>query len=270
MDLRNRIRRGPHLGDQVHDALREGILTGKFRPGLKMTEREVSESLGVSRTPVREALFRLAQEGLVEPLNQVGFRVLPISVSDVMESYVCRAALEGLAVDLAAERSTIEEFSEVNQIVSEAEEHMRRHKLRGVLELNSKFHSMLVRLARNRRLMSLYEVVNTPIDRYRRLLLTLVSGSERATQEYMKYLSQSMEAHRRIAVTLTKGRREEAARLMREHVLATGRDLAAGLRMADREHIVASGIILDANQAGEAFAAEDDAPRQPLAARRAK
>ncbi|HEY3246915.1 MAG TPA: GntR family transcriptional regulator [bacterium] len=248
LDLKKHIQRRPALSDQVYTALRDAVLSGQLPPNHRTTEREIGERLGVSRTPVREALGRLEQDGLVESLERSGFRILPISISDVLESYVCRAELEALAVSLAARRLGAEGFAEIHQCVVAAQRALTSDTLTEVLNWNSRFHHTVVKLSGNRRLAALYDVANVPIDRYRRLLLTLVKESPRATSEYLRFVKRSLQAHTQIAHSLSEGEHKQAARLMRDHVLATGQDLAAGLRIVDRERIVASGIILDSDE----------------------
>jgi DNA-binding GntR family transcriptional regulator len=248
LDLKKHIQRRPALSDQVYSTLRDAILSGQLPPNHRTTEREIAERLGVSRTPVREALGRLEQDGLVESLERSGFRVLPISISDVLESYVCRAELEALAVSLAARHLDGGGLAEIRDCVAAAQRALTGNKLIEVLSWNSKFHQTILKLSANRRLAALYDAANVPIDRYRRLLLTLVKESPRATREYLHFVKRSLQAHSEISHSLAEGEHEQAARLMRDHVLATGQDLAAGLRIADRERIVASGIILDSDE----------------------
>ena len=98
------------LRDIVFEALREAIIAGQLRPGERLMEVQIADELGVSRTPVREAIRKLELEGFVIMVPRKGAYVSDISIKDITDVFEIRRALEGLAVELAARRMTEDEW----------------------------------------------------------------------------------------------------------------------------------------------------------------
>lgn len=152
------------LADQVYRAVRDRIIAGELEPGDFAREQEISDAMGVSRTPVREALGRLASEGFLERLPHRGFRVPDESaVTRLLEVYPIVAALELLAGQLAFPRATpshLEELREINRKLAAAGE---RGDVDGAIELNGRFHALLSEASGNRRLAALLEDLRTQL-----------------------------------------------------------------------------------------------------------
>jgi DNA-binding GntR family transcriptional regulator len=142
------------LRKQVVAILRDAILTCRLEPGAVLNERELAEQLGVSKTPVREALSLLNHEGLVQILPRQAYVVTPITVRDVHECFDLRLILECAAVELAAARITDAELAQLEAIVSgEA----ASEPVAGTLDRNVDFHSLIARASGNERLTGLIE-----------------------------------------------------------------------------------------------------------------
>ena len=94
----------PSLVDQAYETIRRGILDNVYQPGAQYLEGELAAELGISRTPLREALIRLQNEGLIEIIPRHGMRVSPVSATDMKEIYEVLTALESYAVELVARR----------------------------------------------------------------------------------------------------------------------------------------------------------------------
>ena len=116
------------LEEYVYLKLEEEILGGVHKHGASLTEMSISARLGVSRTPVRSALHRLAEEGLVEISPNRGAMVVGVTVQDLVDTYRIRTRLEGLASAMAAEKATEEERQELIDAVELAEHYMRLYK----------------------------------------------------------------------------------------------------------------------------------------------
>nr|BFE78263.1 hypothetical protein GCM10020093_008640 [Planobispora longispora] len=130
----------------VVDDLRDLILRGRYAPGARLGEVELAETLGVSRTPVREALRRLQAEGLVEVVANRGARVAEHPAGDLETVFELRARIEGLAARQAAAVATAEDADRLHGIAVALREHAERHDLDAVYRLNADFHQGLVRL----------------------------------------------------------------------------------------------------------------------------
>jgi DNA-binding GntR family transcriptional regulator len=143
------------LGDQVYAVLWGQIASRRLRPGDKLSDLHRSQDLGVSRTPVREALHRLAQDGIVRAESRRGFFVTTFSSADVGEVYDIRTALEVLAVRLALPNLVAAEIGSAQQALDEARLRFERGDAGAGeqwLRVDRDFHQLIARTAENRRL----------------------------------------------------------------------------------------------------------------------
>jgi len=134
--------------DQLYDHLRGKIVDGSLSPGSRLVERALT-GLGVSRTPIREALKRLEQDGLVVCLPHRGYRVRTASVDEARRVYELRRALEGLAGELAAERATPDDLTSMAESLATARSLVGAEGSRQLGVHNDTFHSLIVRASRN-------------------------------------------------------------------------------------------------------------------------
>jgi DNA-binding GntR family transcriptional regulator len=135
------------VSDRAVRQLRERILGGEYVPGERLGEVELAEKLGVSRTPVREALRMLAAEGLVDITANKGARVIEYPRRDLDHIFQIRAHVEGLAARAAAETASDADIDRLDQIATELKEHSAAGRLDDVYRLNADYHSTLNGLA---------------------------------------------------------------------------------------------------------------------------
>lgn len=154
------------LADQVYTFLKKGIITGDLQPGERLKELEIAQSLGASRTPVREALSRLEQEGLVQPFPSGGLTVVKLSANDVKEIYGLLRVLETYGIRLAAERATAKQLERLEQLCSRAEQ-LGAQDIDRLIELNGRFHELLIEITAHRRLKELVGQLRTALQPYR-------------------------------------------------------------------------------------------------------
>ena len=138
---------------QVHEELRSAIIQGKIPHGTRLVESRIAEQMGVSRTPVREALSRLVAQGFVKERD--GFRVVADMSVELHEIFSVRKALEGHAAALAAEQATDEELGELERICNTSLEALNSNSTKKRAALNSEFHYSIAKAAHNHRLLSL-------------------------------------------------------------------------------------------------------------------
>jgi DNA-binding GntR family transcriptional regulator len=138
--------------DRIYQALRHEILTLGLVPGRVLVEGALARRFRASKTPVREALACLAQDGLVEILPRRGYLVTAVTVRDLHELFELRAALEGQAAELAAGRITAEELAALERLLVAPETLVERRTLRRFLDRNRRFHLAIARASRNGRL----------------------------------------------------------------------------------------------------------------------
>ena len=131
------------LRGQVFHAIREDILKGRYKENDELRETTLGKELGVSRTPVREALRQLELEGLVKIIPNRGAFVTGISEKDVRDIYMVRSVLEGLCVQMAAEHMTKERIDELEEVLLLAEYYLEKGNMEQLTELDGKFHQIL-------------------------------------------------------------------------------------------------------------------------------
>lgn len=209
--------------------LRQEILSGELAGGTRLFEPPLAERLGISRTPVREALSRLAEEGLLDRAPSGGFAVRSFRFADVVDAIELRGVLEGTAARLAAERGAEpvvltrihKVLAELDEVVAAAPEDI---DIDAYTELNARFHDDLVRLAGS-------EMVLREVDRVNRLPFASPSAflpTSAYSDHFRQSLRSNQETHRSIvnAIEGREGSRAEA--LTREHA----REARANLEFA--------------------------------------
>lgn len=207
--------------EAVRDTMRLAILSGRLTPGMHLVQAELADQLGVSTTPVREALRDLVAEGLVRFDAHRGAVVHELDVAELVEVYEIRKVLEPLAVRLAAERITQQEIEQVSsqQRALEDEADVASWVLG-----NLRFHEMLEQAAGSPRLASLIRTVQNTASLY---VAHSVQVDPRRMQE-------GNTEHRRIITAIAKGDGERAAELLRRHLDSTLRAVLAAQQRAGR------------------------------------
>src|SRR5580765_3652483 len=176
------------LWQRVYDHLRAEILSGRLEPGAELAEVALSEQLGVSRGPLREAIGRLASEGLVTVRPRRGAVVRSLSKEEFLELYQVREALEMLAVRLAVPRLGDEDVAVLEGLVATMAKHAEREEVAEFFEANSAFHVRLVEASGNAKLLELYEQLLAQLGRYRLRSLTLRGNLDRSVAEHAAIL----------------------------------------------------------------------------------
>jgi DNA-binding GntR family transcriptional regulator len=197
------------IRDLVLRKLRDAILSGKFQPGQRLLERELVERMGVSRTPIREALRKLEQEGLVTTIPYKGLVVAEFSEKSAHELYETRAALEGMAVALFTERADDVAIARLETHIENASKALtERASLQRVLAANNAFHDEIVSGCGNSLLQSM--IANL---RHRIVLLRAQSLSQPGR------LPRAVRDHRAILRFIKRRNRDGARKLIERHAI---------------------------------------------------
>lgn len=194
------------VADLAYERIRSLVLSGELAPGTRLGQVELAERLGISRTPVREALRRLGGEGLVEGHSNRGFRVADLGLDAVLRRLEVRAILEPGIARLAAERRT---KSHVEQLHNSIEREQRARGGFAAHDASRDFHVTLARASGNEEMVRVLESLWL-VEVGRRLLSRRTAVSD--------WHSEDVEEHREIAAAVAQGRAEDAGRLMDEHV----------------------------------------------------
>ncbi len=201
--------------ERAYNTLRAGIIEGVYAPGARVTEQEVAATAGVSRTPVREALRRLAAEGLLRFVPHQGAFVTSWSDQDAEDIFELRAMLEGYGARLAAAKATTEEARQLRSLAeAQSKEAIERSPgyLERIADLNSQFHRRLLQVAASARLQA---------------TLATISSAPLVLQTFRDYdgddLSRSAHHHLEIVEAIEAGDSNWAESVMHSHVMAARR-----------------------------------------------
>ncbi len=216
MDAAPRRQGKKSLSERAYNELKRRILDGEIPVGQQYMEQEVAQQLDMSRTPTREALIRLANEGLVEIRPRHGMRIKPVSIDDMREIYDVLTALESSAAGLAAARNlSKEDLSGLQEAVADMDAALAQDDLMAWAKADERFHRLLVELGGNARLQAL---VNTFIDQAHRVrMLTL---------KLRPKPSASNKDHRAVVRAIARGDADKARQIHHEHRERSGRMLA--------------------------------------------
>jgi DNA-binding GntR family transcriptional regulator len=145
-------RRELSLTDRAYAILRMQIITCQMRPGSEVSELELAERLGMSKTPVREALGRLNLEGFVETYPRRGYRITPVTIKDINDLFAVRGVLESKAAALAARNMTDQEFDRLDQLADASYSLEEEKSIGHFVDANLVFHSMIAEGSKNPKL----------------------------------------------------------------------------------------------------------------------
>jgi DNA-binding GntR family transcriptional regulator len=194
--------------ERAYEFLKDSILSGQFAPGERLTEEHLAKQLGISRTPIREALHKLESEGLIKPLATRGFITSEDSREEIEELFEIRAVLEGYALRIISERLTDGILASLEEAVHQAEEALGRDRLDEVFQWNTRFHDTLHGLITDRhRLYQQMVTMRQYVLRYRKNTLQYPDGGRR-----------TVDGHRKILLALRLRDSDLCERLMREHI----------------------------------------------------
>ena len=195
------------LRDVVFYTLRQAILKGELEPGERLMEMQLAEQLGVSRTPIREAIRKLELEGLVLMIPRRGAIVAKITEKDLKDVLEVRASLERLSTKLACERmeeETIEELREAQEAFKAA---LRGDDITLQAQKDVEFHDVIYKSTNNLRLIQMLNNLREQMYRYRLEYLKDTQSHDRLVEE-----------HQRIVDAIIDKNKEEAVRLIQEHI----------------------------------------------------
>lgn len=195
------------LREVVCESLREAIRTGKLKPGERLMEIQLSEELGVSRTPVREAIRKLDQEGYIVMMPRRGAYVANMSIRDVNEIFEIRTALESLSNGLAAERITGEELETLQRLLVQIGSYIKEGDMDRIVETDIKFHDLLYQASRNHRLEGIISNLREQLTRFRTLSMS-----------YPGRLEATLEEHRAMVDAIAQGDMKAAQKAAERHM----------------------------------------------------
>jgi DNA-binding GntR family transcriptional regulator len=196
------------LGEHVFENLKQAIIRGNITSGEWLVESHIAQMLGISRTPVREAIHKLEREGLIERQPRGGFTVLDLGRKDIEETFGIRSVLEGYAAKLATVKHQSKELRALEKKIEEFQICLKKRQLEMLPEINTEFHDLLYALSKSPRLIHMINALRDQIFRFRQMIL-----------KDDKLASISNEDHIRMLNFMRKRDAEGVERLVRNHIL---------------------------------------------------
>ena len=195
------------LRDVVFNTLRQAILRGELKPGERLMEIQLANKLGVSRTPIREAIRKLELAGLVLMIPRKGAEVAEITEKSLRDVLEVRRALEELAVELVCEKITDEQIQDLKDAAEEFKESLKDGDITRIAEADVKFHDVIYMATDNQKLIQLLNNLREQMYRYR--------------VEYLKrsdFHQQLIDEHEEIIETIESGQKDRAVQVVCQHV----------------------------------------------------
>ena len=196
------------LGHYVFENLKQAIVRGDFSPGNRLVESRIAEAMGISRTPVREAIHKLEREGLIKKLPQGGFYVLNLTREEIEETFGIRSVLESYAARLAAIKHQKEELEPLEEKIEAFQYFLNRGEMETLLKINTEFHSLLYAMSRSPKLIKMIKDLQDQIYRFRRIILRIETMAKTSNDD-----------HRQMLRAMKKRDAHRVETLVRQHIL---------------------------------------------------
>ena len=195
------------LNQKAYRVLKRAIIRGDLTPNSKLILSEIAQSLGISNTPIREAVNKLASEGLVKIIPNKGIIVKEINIDDFQEILQVRAFLDGLIAKLSAEKITDKEIDGMMEIIHKMEQYVKEDDRLTYNDLDIKFHDFLLTIAGNNTLKEIYNNLIVHGHRFRLRTLKIPDRMEKSLKEHLE-----------IALKIKERNPNEATRVSQEHI----------------------------------------------------
>lgn len=196
------------LGQTAYEKLKQAVVRGDFPPASHLVENRVAAALGISRTPVREAIHKLEREGLLGRFPSGGYFVAGLTRQDIEETFGIRSVLESYAAKVAALRHEEKELLPLEEKIRQYQECLDEGRIEALTLINTEFHDLLYGLSRSPKLIRMINELRDPVYRFRKVLLKV---------EGMALLSN--EDHKLMMARIRKRDADGVEKLVREHIL---------------------------------------------------
>ncbi len=196
------------LGQHVFENLKHAIIKGDITPGEWLVESHIAHMLGISRTPVREAIHKLERERLIERQPRGGFTVLGLSRDDIEETFGIRSILEGYAARLATTKHQTGELKALEEKIEAFQQCLDKRQMKPLPQINTEFHDLLYALSKSPRLIHMINGLRDQIFRFRQMILKEVQMADISNED-----------HKQMLALMRKREADKVERLVREHIL---------------------------------------------------
>jgi len=210
------------LGDYVYGNLKRAVVKGDLSPGSRVIESRVANALGISRTPVREAIHKLGREGLLRRNPKGGFFVVGLTPFEIQETFGIRSVLESYAASLAAIKTQEKELKPLEKKVEEFQRCLDEGRRDALPRINTEFHDLLYALSRSPKLVKMINDLRDQIYLFREIILKMEDMARKSNED-----------HRLMLQLIRKRDAEGVERVVREHILR-GQEIV--LRAFEEQH----------------------------------
>jgi len=209
MKLDNSFKARKSLGHDVFEYLKNAIIDQTIEPGSRLVESKIAQMLGISRTPLREALHKLEREDWIEKISSGGFRVVTLTRDDIEQTFGIRSVLEAYAARLAAENCRESDLIPLEKKMKEYQKCLELNKDRDKLQkINTQFHDILYDLSKSPKLIKMINQLRAQISRFRQIILKQDEYAQKSNDDHVNMLK---------AIKNKDGRTVE--KLVRDHII---------------------------------------------------
>jgi DNA-binding GntR family transcriptional regulator len=193
----------------VYENLKKKIITGELVPNTPLTEESLAEEFQVSRTPVREVIRKLEQDGLVEVIPRNGTYVKGLTINDIQELFTIRESLEGISARNACELINEQNITFLQTLLTKSDEELEKGNIEGALKMDE-LHNIILKISGNKRILNIISNLNSHIQRLHFLSVAIPGRLEKSNKE-----------HWEIFYAIQKKDSEMAEKKMRQHIQST-------------------------------------------------
>lgn len=209
------------LSEDIAESIKTAIIKGKFKPGEKISEGELAESMGISRTPLREAFRKLENEGFIQIIPRKGTVVTGIDAEEAINLYEIKSTLEGLAARLAASNMKEKDIDKLEKINDELKELIDKNDLESFYRVHTRFHEGFVRLCGNKRLIQMISNLNDHFNRFGIISLTLPGQFENAIWQHTQIIESFRSGDQNLVEKSVKTNVMTGGRVLVDHLTKT-------------------------------------------------
>ena len=209
MKLDNSFKERKSLGQDVFEYLKNAIIDQTIEPGSRLVESKIANMLGISRTPLREALHKLEREDWIEKIPSGGFQVVTLTKDDIEQTFGIRSVLEAYAARLAAENHQARDLVPLEKKMKEYQKYLEQDKTSDKLQkINTQFHDLLYALSKSPKLIKMINQLRAQISRFRQIILKQDEYARKSNEDHIKMLE---------AIKNRDG--ETVEQLVRQHII---------------------------------------------------
>jgi DNA-binding GntR family transcriptional regulator len=208
MKLKNNFKERRSLGQDVFDYLKNAIIDQTIEPGSRLVESKIADMLGISRTPLREALHKLEREDWIEQIPSGGFQVVTLTKADIEQTFGIRSVLEAYAARLATENHTDKDLVPLEKKMKEFQDCLESKDNDKLQKINTQFHDILYGLSQSSKLIKMINQLRAQISRFRQIIL-----------KQDEFAHQSNEGHVKMLEAIRQRDADAVEKIVREHIL---------------------------------------------------